>query len=429
MEIDLTPEHGSLLPAAGEAGVVRTLAEEAAAYFGHDAAGASPSPYRPSPMAPRSDEGVSSPDSGRWAEKGAGHLSWAPPAMPSNAPPADFAAFLRRLSETHDVDRFSGLVAPVRNEAPSLIARGELAPAWRLRVTLDLIASERASPGARSRAAVAAQALEVYLDAAILGQLAPRALETADDRDRLAAKLLVLAGDAGARALYAARVKRDTFEARGRFVATLLEFGVAASPMIRAALGHLEARLTTAAGAVEIAEDLLTGVATTPDEATGLVLARYAQLPIGVLAQRAALALPGVAGARARPLLAWLASRNEDAVVLAALEGLRALGGLDEPTVRKLEPLVLGTSGARVPVRIAAAQALATTWSQCQPLARAILAQALEAAAGGTGMDDFIVVAAKTMMTLGGDSAIASQLWKTSSPALRARLDTVLRGT
>ncbi len=415
VDIDLTPEHGSLLPAPGEAGMVRTLAEEAAAYGGVDANA-------------QRDEGLSSPDSGRWAEKGAGHLSWSPTAMPSNAPPADFAAFLRRIAETHDPDRFAGLVAPMRREVPSLIAKGELAQAWRLGVTLDLIAREPTSGVARSRAAVAAQALEVYVDAAILGQLGPRALEAADDRERPAAKLLVLAGDAGARALYAARVKRDTSEARGRFVATLLEFGVAASPMICAALGHLEARLTTAPGAVEIAEDLLRGVAMRPDEATGQVLARYAQLPIAVLAHRAALALPAVAGARARPLLAWMASRSEDAVVLAALEGLRALGALDEPIVRKLEPLVLGTSGARLPVRVAAAQALATAWGQCQPLARTILTRALEGAAGGDGMDDFIVAAAKTLMTLGGDGVIVSQLWTTSNPTLRARLDLVVRG-
>jgi eukaryotic-like serine/threonine-protein kinase len=363
-------------------------------------------------------------------------LSSIPPAPghPSAGPPSErsdvarvIAPFLRQLAETTDPAKFASIVAPLEAQVLKLVEDGHMATVWRVRSTLDLIAEEKPQAAQPSRAAHAMKLVAIFTRPNLLVKIALRALEGVEDREGMAAKLVVRAGGDGAYALYRARLQRGIFEARGRFVAILEDLGPAAVPMIREALERIESRLTIA-GAVELAEDLLKAVPRRADEALAQLLARYARSSYPNLARVATAALPATWGQRSRALLMWLVQHQDDGVAIAALQGLRGIGGIDLNCVQKLEPLVLGAEGTRTPVRHAAAAALADSSPSALPAARAVLEKALKGAEGVTqDVEDLVVVLSRALLAAGGDAGVVAERWKKSSGSLRARLETLLR--
>jgi hypothetical protein len=359
-----------------------------------------------------------------------------PPGSGSSPPPERsdvarvIAPFLRKMAGTTDPEMFKSIVAPLAAKIRELVSQGHIATVWRVRSTLEMIASEPAGPGGPSRAPYATKLLELFAEQTLLLQIAERSLDGIEDKEGHARNLVVHAGLNGAYALYSARLKRGVFEARERFVATVQQLGVEGSPMIRAALERLESRLELP-GAVEVVEDLIKSVPRAADDAMGQLLGRFAKSTFSSIAHLATMALTRAWGNRARPLLVFLLTHTEDRVAIAAISGMRGIGAIDEQGVRKLEPLVLGTEGQRMPVRIAAAEALNDATPGALPAARTMLGRALSSvpSAGTTSeVEDFIVVVSRTILAIGGDGGLVAERWRNSGTWLRARLESLLRG-
>jgi hypothetical protein len=258
---------------------------------------ASPRPTEPLPAS-----ASSIPDDladGDWLQHGSDYLSAIPPAMPAPAsqePPGDPAraltAFLQKLAQTIDPAQFAALVAPLGPRVASLLAQRQTGPLWRIRSTLDLIARDPPGPG--SRAGEAKEALEIFRHPDLLAPLAEKVLDGLDDSERAASRLVVRAGKRGANALYQARMRRASPEARACFVALLQEIGAPGIPVLVKALEHLQSRLVVP-GAVEILEDVLQAVPPTSDEVLAGLVALYATSDVQPLAVAAANALTRIA--------------------------------------------------------------------------------------------------------------------------------------
>jgi hypothetical protein len=242
---------------------------------------------RATPSAPETD----------WLETGSAVSSVPMPASGSHASAIDLAGappshderalapFLRRLAETTDPRAFAALLAPLEPQIRSLLHDGHTTAAWRLCSTLQIVAGD--PPGPRSRAPLAAKILEVFRDPKILEPLAEVVLDGRETADGAAARLVVRAGKRGARALYQARLKRGTPEARTRFVALVEAIGAPAVPVFEVALPLLEGRLAVP-GAVEIVEDLLMSLPNVHHPKLGVLVTHYAQSNHPTLAPLAA---------------------------------------------------------------------------------------------------------------------------------------------
>ena len=440
---------------------LRTLLDEAAFLPSSDLhaledSGA-PTPVAPQPVAPppvaKQPPAAAQPE---WLEAGRGYLASVMPSMiptavssltspsaaalaparvpsmgsDSVAPPSDvaraMAPFLRQLSETRGAREFAELTRPLDVKIRALAEQRHAGALWRLRSTLDMIAAEDDDPSANGRAASARRLLEVLEDPKVLGPLADRALDGIEDKDKMAAKVVVRAGVGGAYALYAARLKNDELTAREHFVALLKQIGEVAVPLIRSGLVKLEARLTVAA-AESIAEDLIAAVAQISDEATGEVVARYTRCAQPRLVRAAAAALPALCGGRARPVLLVLVEHADESVAVAAIDGLREMRGIDRAFVASIEPMVMGTTSARLSVRAAALAALAAPSAEAVVSARGLCVKVMTSLAGATpDVEQLIAAAAASFVSAGGDAAFVAERARSSSDWLRARLEAVV---
>jgi serine/threonine protein kinase len=295
-----------------------------------------------------------------------------PPDALADALARDATPYLQRLASAQPA-AFAGQVVPLDGAIRALLVRGATEALWKLVSTLDHIAAEGPqTPG--SRAASAAAILKVLSDPSVLAPVAERALAEGEGR---AESLLARAATSGAHAIYSARVKNASPEARERFKKILGEIGAAGAPLLRAALTHLEERLA-APGAADLAEDLLASVPREPDDVMGALVARYARVPIEAVAREATSALPFVWAERARPLLvALLQQHPHDVVRIAAVEALRELGRIDAHLVQKLDPLVRDRNSASAALRVSAASAVARAVPSAKGVAGEVLARAL----------------------------------------------------
>ncbi len=231
-----------------------------------------------------------------------------------------------------------------------------------------------AEPANGASAELAARLVKTLQDPARLAPAADRALAEHDDA---APALLASLGLAAAHALYAARLRvHPTPPARARFVAAMRAIGLAAWPLVAAALQR------NAPGDANqhdhrLAEDLLRAMPLVADDAAGNIVAKY--LRWGDVAVRRAAIPPLVAlwGDRARPLLLGvLVKEPDEGTRVASIRGLRDLRAVDEHVVRKAED-ILGDAEASQGVRIAMAEALADTTVEVRSLAAVVLRRAL----------------------------------------------------
>lgn len=296
---------------------------------------------------------------------------------------------------------------------------------WRLCTTLDVVAGDRAHA---ARAEHAAQVMAQFFEPAALEALAERALTAIEDKDGARGKLLVRAGRRGVRALYQARLKQGTFEAREHFVALAKATGPTGSPVIRMALEHLLPRLAMP-GASYLAEDLIKATAESPDEELGQLLVRYARSEHVHVVIAATEALPRALGRRARAPLRALLQHQDESVFVTALRCLRRVSGVDEEILQDLRPFVLGTIGSRPAMRKAAIDALAATTAAALPIARTLAEEAFAAARGTTAdVEEMAVALANAIVAIRADASIIASRWReTQSPTLRAQLEAILR--
>lgn len=353
------------------------------------------------------------------------HVSMTPATSEADEVTRAVASFVPNLIATTDKDKFAAMVSNLGPKIRSMIEQGHLAATWKLASALALIAGEAPGPG--SRAEHASRVLEVFSERALLVKLAERALDAIEDKDGIARKMVIRAGNAGAHALYSARVKNSVFDARERFVTTLQAIGEAALPTLRSALERLESRLTVP-GALWIAEDLLKAVPNLRDDELGQILLRYTKSEAVSLAALATGALLNTCGPKARSILVAQMHHKEDDVVIVAIKNLRQLGGIDPEILGHLRPLVLGGAGARPRVRLAATEALVDATQDALPAARTLLAETLATTQGTTpDVEDMIVTVSKTMVAVQADVTLIAARWRESTGFLRTRLETILR--
>ena len=386
-----------------------------------------------------------------WLEPGTGYLasmipsmppSMAPPAMrsPSMMPPsmrpvssrpgpryastppsasfepgdpaAVIAPMVKQLLETKSAEKMAALVVALDPKVRALLLEGQPAVLSRLRATLDSL------PGK--------PLLALFGDPVLLAPLADKALEGFEDKDGLASDLIVRAEKAGAYALYAARLRNSGFEARSRFVALLHTIGAAALPVIRVGLERLETRLHVEA-APGLVQNLLEALPSFYDEATSEIVTRYTRVTSPALAATATLALPRVAARHSRPVLLDLVAHPDEIVALAAITGLAAFKSADVDVLERIAPIVRESGPARHAVRLAALQLTALCTPDAALGGRALCAFVLAApAVANADAEDLVVVAASSLLKIGGDRARVAERRTRATASLRSRLDVLL---
>ena len=341
-------------------------------------------------------------------------------------PAAAIAPMLRLLLEAKAADKLAVLVSTLEPKTRALLKEGQPAVLARLRSLLDAIAAEPPSPNGGNRAAAVKPLLALFGDPALLAPLADKALEGVEDKDGLATDLILRAEKAGAYALYAARLRNGGFEARSRFVTLLHRIGPSAIPVIRVGLERLETRLHIE-GAPGIVQNLLEALPSCYDGETSEIVARYTQSDSPGLAVAATLALPRVAARRARPILVGLLTHSDENVALAAIAGIALFKTAGVDVLEQIAPLVKESGPTRIAARLAALQLTAFATPEAVLHARALCAFVLAAPAVATPeAEDLVVVAASSLLAVGGDRARITERRARSTASLRSRLDVLL---
>ncbi len=275
------------------------------------------------------------------------------------------AEWLSAFAETDRPDVFASLAGRLEAALPCLFKDLQVRALFAVHSTLDALATEDArSPG--WRVARAQRLQQMFAEPTFLAQLAEHALSE-DEPPREVTDLVLRVRGPAAYALYSARLKMsDVSGVRRRFVRLVLELGIDALPMIRAGLARLEGKREVAVAAA-LAADLLQASPRVLDEEAGGVAARYMQGSGPGLTTVAAEALVGFWGSRATPWLLGLLGSEDEAVMAAAMNGLRQLNAVDERAVARIALAVHATRSSDV--RAAARAALLETTGPARAVA------------------------------------------------------------
>jgi hypothetical protein len=257
-----------------------------------------------------------------------------------------------------------------------------------------------------------------------------RALLTGPPHQREPARqLLVLAGSAGAHALYVAREGLTDGSARPLFVKVFRETGPAGWSLLSAVLPNLA---VDDDAAIALVEDLLRAVPDRQDPVLGEAVARFLAHP--KLRPAALSAIVALWGDRARkPLVDALEFAEEPARIVAVTE-LRRLRAIDEKVIVTIERLMTMRGSASEELRAAAAAALGDASGAMRPRAVALLSKGVEGKRGFVAMlrgdggtDESVIVTeamARALLNLDrveGLRAVKARLQRADG-LLRARL-------
>ena len=247
-------------------------------------------------------------------------------------------------------------------------------------------------------------------------------------------QLLVLAGSAGAQALYVAREALTDMSARPQWVKTFRETGAAGWGLLSAVLPRMEVQNETD---IAFVEDLLRAMPDRQDPALGEAVAKFLAHPR--LRPAALTAIVPLWGERARkPLMDALEFAEEPARIVAVTE-LRRIRCIDEQVVGVIERLLTMKGSASEELRAAAAAALADVGQTMRTRAIALLVKAVEGKRGlvamlrgaDTSEESAIVTEAMARALLAldrneGVRVVKSRIMK-SDGVLRARLTALLQ--
>jgi serine/threonine protein kinase len=250
-------------------------------------------------------------------------------------------------------------------------------------------------------------------------------------------QLLVLAGSAGAQALYVAREALQDMSARAQWVQTFRETGPAGWGLLSAVLPRMEVHNDTD---IAFVEDLLRAMPDRQDPALGDAVAKFLAHPR--LRPAALAAIVPLWGERARkPLMDALEFAEEPARIVAVNE-LRRIRGIDEQAVSVIERLLTMKGSASEELRAAAAAALTDVMAPMRTRAIALLSKSVEGKRGlvamlrgsDTGEESAIVTEsmARALLSLDhneGVRVVKSRLSKNdkNDSILRARLTALLQ--
>jgi hypothetical protein len=339
--------------------------------------------------------------------------------------------FLRTLDLVHDPDDYGREVATLE-AAMAVLARRAEAPALLAAVSaLARHAKGTGKPNAREGHAL--RTMKSIIDRARLVPIASAVLTGPVQQREAGRQLLVLAGSAGAHALFSAREALTDASARPLWVSTFRDTGPAGWSLLAAVLPRMEVQSETD---ITLVEDLLRALPDRRDPALGEAAAKFLAHPR--LRPAALGALASLWGDRAgRPLMDALESAEEPARIVAVTE-LRKLRGIAEQALAVIERLLTMKGSASEELRVAAAAALADAAPSIRARAITLLGKGVEGKRGFVAMlrgdgatDESVAVTeamARSLLSLDraeGTRAIRARLPK-SDPLLKARLSALL---
>jgi hypothetical protein len=340
--------------------------------------------------------------------------------------------FLRALDLIGDPDDYARELATLE-AAMAVLARRAEAPALLAAIgVLARHAKGSGKPGSRESHAL--RTMKSMIDKQRLLPIANAVLVGPPHQRDAARQLLVLAGSAGAHALYMAREMLTDGSARPQWVATFRETGPAGWSILSAVLPRLEVQNETD---IAFIEDLLRAMPDRQDPALGDAVAKFLSHPR--LRTTALAAIVPLWGERARkPLMDALEFAEEPARIVAVTE-LRRIRGIDESAMAVIERLLTMKGSAGEELRAAAAAALADVVPTMRARAIALLTKSIEAKRGlvamlrgDGGSEESVLVTeamARALLSLDrteGVRVVKARISK-SDGALRARLLALLQ--
>ncbi len=345
----------------------------------------------------------------------------------------DPSQFLLAVDHTVDPEDYARELSTLEAAMRVLARRAE---AGALLAAVSMLArhakASGAKPGAREQHAL--KSMKSIIDKQRLVPVANALLSGPPHQREPARQLLVLAGSAGAQALYAARESTADPAARATFVQVFRETGPAGWSLLAAILPRLEVMTE---GDLALVEDLLRALPDRPDPVLGEAVAKYLAHPR--LRPAALAAIVPLWGDRAKkPLVDALEFAEEPARIVATTE-LRRMRAIDEQVVTIIERLLTMRGSASEELRAVAASALGDALPPVRPRVVAFLSRGIEAKRGflaslrGDGGSDesvFVTEAmARALMQLDrveATRAIKARLQRADGH-LRARLTAVLQ--
>lgn len=353
-------------------------------------------------------------------------------------------ALLEPYSQVTDKKKFLALTLTLEKALKVLARRGDTATVLQATQTLTRIAKKTA-PGSETREELAARALLVLADPAVLEPIADAYLTGPPERRDDVKTLLLMFGGPAAHALYASRMKLGPDAApRARFVAAMRELGVHAGAVVRSGVLRLDQGESSGDKPKidpEVLEDLLRCVPDKEDDELGHVVSQVIRQPHAGVCRAAVGALTSCWGQRARALILAVLVNEDDGVRLAALASLRKLQAITEPVVGRIDRMLSRGVPAGEELRAAAAAAL----GEAQPSARAqalgVLRKVLfpqrtsmflklkDALSGEAESTAVVVAAARAAVLVGGAEgrAMVQERANKAEAALAAQLKEALR--
>ena len=340
--------------------------------------------------------------------------------------------FLRALDLIKAPDDYGRELATLEAAMAALARRGEAGALLAAVQVLVRHAKGAGKPGPREIHAL--RTMKSMIDKQRLLPIANAAVFGPIHQREPARQLLVIAGSAGAQALYIAREALIDASARPLWVQTFRETGAAGWGLLSMVLPRLEVHSDSD---VAFIEDLLRAMPERQDVALGDAVAKFLAHPR--LRPTALSAIVPLWGERARKPLMEALEYSEEATRIIAITELRRLRAIDEPTLNVIERLLTTKGSASDELRAAAAAALADVTQSVKTRAIALLTKGVEGKRGfvamlrgDAGSEESVIVTeamARALITLDraeGVRAVKGRLSK-SDGLLRARLTALLQ--
>jgi serine/threonine-protein kinase len=337
---------------------------------------------------------------------------------------AAMAVLARRAEAIALLSAMSALARQAKGRAPEL--EGPREESQRPSIPVS-------NPGRREKAAL--RTMKAMIDSDRLLPVATALLLGPAHQREAAHQLVVLAGSAGAAALYLAREQTIDPAARPAFVAVMRETGVAGWTILSQVLPRAEVRDDAE---LALVEDLLRAIPEHADPALGEHVAKFLSHP--VLRPAALSALATLWGERAKKPLVDALEYAEEPTRVVALGELRRLRAIDEYVVGVIERFLTMRGSAGEDLRASAATALCDVALPLRSRAVQLLSKAVEGKRGivamlrgdGNGDETLPVLEAmsRALMVLDrteGTRAIRSRLSRSDGP-MKAMLSAVLHG-
>jgi serine/threonine protein kinase len=336
---------------------------------------------------------------------------WADAELVARELERDAVTVLSRLQAIPELAKVAQALERVRR-AMRVLAQRESTPAlWATAARLREL-SGGVPPGENGHEALAARAADTIREPEVLASIAEALLVGSGDQKNAGIGILRHAGSGGARALLVVRQRLAAEQAaRARFVAAMRAVGDVGVPVVAEELAQLAAHGPRCPAAM--AEDLLRALPEHASPKLGPIIAEFTRHESAAVRRGALAALAGALGHAARDWLLQGLMDTDDGVRIAALNGLRQGGVVDQLAVSRIDRILNTPGGASDDLKAAAAGALMGVVAEARPVAIDSLRRALRPVRmsfismlkDGSGSSENVLVVttiARTLLALAG---------------------------